>query len=91
MPDYDCWPLWNEDDPDNVDPASLPISPALLDRLARWQQQYDDSLDRADPASTPEWPPEVEAAFEAEGRAMTVALQRELGPAIQVRYWRDPT
>ena len=90
MADYDCWPLWNDDDPDNVDPATLPISAALLDRLARWQQRFDDLLDRADPARSPGFATDyAEAAFEAEGRQLAEDLRRELGPGTPVRYWRD--
>lgn len=91
MPDYECWPLWREDMVGNVDPASLAITPALRDRLFRWAQTFDNTLIRDDPAASGFGSPESEGAFDAEGRALALDLQRELGDSTKVRYWRDPT
>lgn len=90
MPDYQCWPLWHEDEIGNVDPASLPITSELRGRLVRWAQQYNDTLVRDDPASSGFPSQDAEDAFEREGRALAVDLERELGNDASVRFWRDP-
>src|SRR5450755_3182991 len=43
MADYDCWPQWqsSSDGATNVDPADLPITPALRDVLCDWTKQRD--------------------------------------------------
>jgi len=53
MPDYECWPLWRDgDEIGNVDPASLPITSDLHDRLVGWAKRFDETLDRDDPVSS---------------------------------------
>lgn len=41
MPDVQCWAIWNMDEPGNLDPASLPLSDALVDDLNKWSERYD--------------------------------------------------
>lgn len=89
MADYECWPLWREDTVGNVDPASLDITSVLRDRLSRWARTYDLSLVRDDPSLSQFPSPESEEAFDEEGRRLASDLQRELGDAAKVRYWRD--
>jgi hypothetical protein len=88
MPDYACWPLWDDaGQGGNIDPATLPIPQALVAALAAWAAWFEAGFDWADPAASPPMPDPD--AFEAEGRRLTAWLARELGPAWRVRYWRD--
>jgi hypothetical protein len=91
MPDYQCWPLWREDEVGNVDPASLDITSGLRDRLLDWAKQYDATLNRDDPAASGFSSPETEEVFERAGRAIAVEIQNELIGKATVRYWRDHT
>jgi hypothetical protein len=81
MADYDCWPLWQpiDDGPTNVDPADLPITPALRDALYDWARRYNDILNREDPAQSNFKTLEAEAAFKADGQALLERLTAELG------------
>ncbi|WP_203075431.1 hypothetical protein [Falsiroseomonas ponticola] len=88
MPDYACWPLWDDaGQGGNIDPATLPIPQALVAALAAWAAWFEAGFDWADPAASPPMPDPD--AFEAEGRRLAAWLARELGPAWRVRYWRD--
>lgn len=41
MLDYDCWPLWDQDAGDNLDPEALPLWRALQTELGEaWQVSY---------------------------------------------------
>ena len=53
--------------------------------------KFDDTLVHDDPVSSGFRTPELADEFDAEGRALTLDLQRELGDAATVRYWRDAT
>lgn len=91
MADYDCWPLWEagEDLVGNVDPATLPISVELRDRLLRWAERFDAGLNREDPASS-EWSsPEERVAFDEEGRDLARALRRELPDGYEFVYFSE--
>ncbi len=48
MPDYQCWCVWDMDDPDNVNPDTLPISGELKQRLHLWECAFDETLDLVD-------------------------------------------
>ncbi len=88
MPDYRCWPLWRDGaEPGTIDPAGLPIPPALVAALLAWADAFEAGFDWDDPAASPAMPdPE---GFEAEGRRLAAWLAAELGPGWRVRYWRD--
>ena len=81
MTDYDCHPLWaqNESGTDNIAPASLPLSPGLRDALDAWAWRYDDTFDRDDPRRSGFSTPQAEAAFKAEGQVLLDRLKAELG------------
>ena len=78
--DHGCFPLWERvgDDYENRNPATLPLSPELLRRLARWATQFEATADLGHP-SLSGFANELEAlAFDSEGRALAEALEREL-------------
>jgi len=93
MADYDCWPLWGMDAEDigNIDPAGLPLAAETVAGLARWSKDFDDRLDRADPARSPPPSPGVEERFEREGQALWRQLQLELGTGFEVYYFSSST
>jgi hypothetical protein len=78
MCDYDCMPCWaaNEGAWGDFPPSVLQISAALEDALLEWQDRFDGSLDRADPA-TPFWTPEQQRAHEMEGLELARRVKAE--------------
>lgn len=88
MPDYFCCPLWDVDDPTNVDPATLPLSDALRARLQAWADAFDATLNVDDPWASPGFPSATaERAFEEEGRLSWGDLAVESGPGYSVAYY----
>ena len=88
MADYDCWPLWwdGDHDPGNIDPATLPLSPATVKRLLAWAETFDATLNRDNPASS-DFPSDAAfEAFEQVGLDLWRQLQRELAPDYNVVY-----
>jgi hypothetical protein len=83
--DYGCWPIWDEDEPDNVDPASLGLSTELQERLHAWSASFEEGFDWDDPANSPPPSPGWQEAFDTEGRCLAAAIQLEL-PECAVRY-----
>jgi hypothetical protein len=77
MADYGSAGVWDHDGTP-LDPASLPLSPKLRARLARWcvrfQQSFDTEIDLE--------------AFAAEGRAIARAVKAEL-PDWSIVYFDE--
>ncbi|MBV9786582.1 MAG: hypothetical protein JOZ51_00285 [Chloroflexi bacterium] len=88
MADYESWPLWwaGDADPGNIDPHTLPLSPATIARLEAWADAFDATLNRDDPASSDFASDAAFEEFEAEGRALLQLLRKELAPEYQVLY-----
>ena len=56
MSDYECWCLWDMDATKynrsyNIDPEKLPLSKALKLSLSDWENDFDQTLDKADHAN----------------------------------------
>lgn len=77
MPDYECYCLWDMDDPHNIDPNSLPVSDVLKSEIEGWENIYDQSLNLSDPMKSGIKPCEM-ASFEEKGQKIFEALKREL-------------
>lgn len=86
MADYSAWPLWGRSGGD-VDPATLPLSVDLRERLNEWAAAYDAILNRDDPRNSGFPSPEVQAAWEQEGLHLWRDLQRELGSDYAISYF----
>lgn len=88
MADYDCWPLWwaGDAEPGDIDPNTLPLSPATIARLEAWADTFTATLNRDDPASSDFPSDEAFESFEAEGRALWRQLRDELAPEYKVLY-----
>jgi hypothetical protein len=78
MADYDCWPCWaaNEGMVGPVAPNFLSLSSALEDALLEWQQRFDASIDRDDPAR-PIWPDADAQAHAADGLQLARRVKQE--------------
>jgi hypothetical protein len=92
MPDYGSYPLWwaGSDKAGDIDPASLPLSQETIDRLYRWAEVYDSTLNWDDPANSPGFSNyETEEAFEQEGISLWRQVQRELFPQFKIYYFSN--
>jgi hypothetical protein len=91
MADYGCDPLWwaDVDKVGNIDPARLPLNKETINRLRKWANSYNATLNLQDPANSPDLSPEEEAAFEQEGISLWKQLQKELAPNYEVIYFSE--
>ncbi|MBT9290034.1 hypothetical protein [Prosthecodimorpha staleyi] len=78
MADFGCHPVWSIRPADygSVDPADLDISRQLEADLARWADEFEQSLDPENPAE-PRWTTEAHAEHEARGRDLAERLAAE--------------
>ena len=89
MAEYRCWPLWWDEGDEgigNVDPRTLPLSPALVARLDAWAERLDSILDGDYPPDSRFAREPSQKAFVQEGPALTAEVQRELGLEFVFRY-----
>jgi hypothetical protein len=87
MADYQCYPLW-EATPGivgNINPASLPISQNLVNRLNAWAHKYDATLSQDDPASSGFASEQARDDFKKEGGLLALDLQEELGAEYLIK------
>lgn len=84
MADYDCWPLWDLDDPHNVDPHELRLTAELLAELLAWSEMFDGILDRSTGHAAFK-SEQQEHAFDQTGRRLLEALRKEC-PDIEFVY-----
>jgi len=81
MPEYQCWPVWNDFTGNNIDPSMLGLSAALLERLDRWDQIFQATYNSDDPAESgladEDWP-----GFLAEGEAIIDEIRKEWGGTV---------
>lgn len=78
-PEYGCWPTWDADTGDSLDPAALPIPAALAERIRRWDDVFQATLDHAYPPDSGFPDADAETAWQAEGEAIFAALTEALG------------
>ncbi|MBD1936406.1 hypothetical protein H6F73_03590 [Microcoleus sp. FACHB-68] len=89
MTDYDCYPLWDIDDPGDIDPSELPLSEETVKRLLQWQQTYEGIMNWDDPHSAGFASEADRVAFEEEGISLWQQLQQELGNDWEVSYFSE--
>jgi hypothetical protein len=86
MADYASHPLW-EASPDavgNIDPAVLPVSDALKNRLRAWAESFDRTLNDDDPLASGFASADEAEGFARDGQDLARDLQAELGPEYRV-------
>lgn len=88
MPDYGCFPLWHHQSQEvgEINPESLGLSPDLCERLACWQNEYDQTLNASDPVISGFGSKEMEVKFVVKGYELALALKKELN-GTQVVYF----
>ena len=88
MADYQCYPLWwaGPEEPGNVNPAELPLSPETVVALDGWSETFDSWMDLKDPTSNREPTQEEFDAFETEGVRLWLRIREELAPDYDVSY-----
>lgn len=86
MPDYQCFPLWEASGGavGNIDPRSLPLSDGLIDRLLRWADAYDRTLDPDDPPASGFADADEARRFRECGAELARQMQDELGPGFRI-------
>jgi hypothetical protein len=87
MADYECFALWDEDAVDNLNPDDLLISDHLKLRIHRWENMFDATLDRSNPANSGFSTTNELQRFDEEGIDLWVCIRRELGEDYVVRYF----
>ncbi|PSF35676.1 hypothetical protein C7H19_15675 [Aphanothece hegewaldii CCALA 016] len=86
MPDYQCFPLWDMEEPDNIDPKDLPLKKALIDDLYKWAESFDAVLNWTDPTLSGFKNEQDAEAFETEGIRLWLLLREQLKPNYAVYY-----
>ena len=84
MADYQCFPLWEPSEFENVDPNELPISQELKRDLYTWMDKYDSILDWEYPPDSGFKSEQEEQQFKQDGKNLQRRLQQELGAEFQV-------
>lgn len=84
MADYQCWCLWDMIDPKNVNPDTLPIPKALMERLHSWELAFDRTLDLFDQTNIGFKDEQEYNLFYEEGWELFDALRVELP---EVEWW----
>ncbi|MCL4767031.1 MAG: hypothetical protein KJZ80_12400 [Hyphomicrobiaceae bacterium] len=81
--EHGCWPIWDDETGDNVDPADLDLSEALLRRLEAWDSAWQATFDEADPRSSGFAAEAAVQCWKAEGQAIAAQLAEEWqGPLV---------
>ncbi|WP_439574968.1 hypothetical protein [Phreatobacter sp.] len=80
MADYACHPLWSldDDDPGQIAPDTLGVSPELVAGLDAWARAFEDALDWDNPGGPGLWSDAEAETHRIEGRRLAAALAREL-------------
>lgn len=88
MAEYGGTVLWSVggEHPGPIDPATLPLDPALRAAVQAWAETYDRTLNEDDPLDSGFASEVEEEAFDQEGRRLGRRLQDQLGPDWVVTY-----
>ncbi len=89
MADYHCDPLWDMEEPDNIDPAELPLKQETIERLRQWAISYNNTLNINDPEASDFATQEDAEAFELEGIKLWKQLQQELASDYEIFYFSE--
>jgi hypothetical protein len=83
------YPLWDRS-PGGfglVDPEALGVSPSLAQRLRAWSDEHNDAPNGPENFT---WPTrQAFVDWQRRGLDLAYALQNELGPDVEVRYFED--
>ena len=90
MSDYHCFPLWDLDQPRNIDPRLLDITDVLAEDLLRWASECDSTLNEDYPPESGFASDDARERWYVAGRQLAERLASELGSAAHIEYWREP-
>jgi len=87
--DYESFPLWQHDSAElaNIDPATLPISPELVQELLDWADTYGRTVNSSHPLASGFPYAAAEDAFCTHGESLARRLAVELDPRYAVEYF----
>lgn len=83
-PEWECWPTWDHETGDNLDPASLGLPDGIVARINDWDAAFQAIYDRDDPLTSCFPSREAEATYLAEGRAIAGELAARLPPGTLI-------
>jgi hypothetical protein len=89
MPDYECSPLWWDDEPGrmgDIDPEEIGLDAALKADLFAWADRYDATLDQDYPPDSKFTTKELLHAFVRDGEMLAERVRMALGAGWEVRY-----
>jgi hypothetical protein len=89
MADYHCFPIWDIDEPNNIDPHTLPLSEALIAKLMQWAARYDNTLNTEYPPSSGFLDTDSAVSFIHDGKDLTESLRNELSDDYSITYVPD--
>ncbi|MEL4382062.1 hypothetical protein [Shewanella algae] len=87
LPDYECYALWDVDSLDNLDSRKLSISDELKEKISKWEELYDSTLNNHDPSQSGFSNLDEEKEFDLEGRDIWEKLKLELGAEYEISYF----
>jgi len=84
--EYEYYALWDLEEAEYLEGSDLPLTQSLVDRLSKWQADYDATLDLEEPYNTGFKTLEARKAFEQEGLEIAEQMQSELGDGYEIYY-----
>lgn len=82
-PEYQCWPLWDDETCTNIDPESLGFSADLIERIRRWDELFQNGYKPDDPFNSGFAGLEEERLWTDQAQEVWEALLEEWqGPAV---------
>jgi len=86
MADYHCFPLWcaSPGEIGNINPDELPISIELKNRLYKWANLFDETLDMDNPINSGFSNVDDKIFFKKEAYEIAKLLKDELGPKYDI-------
>jgi len=84
-PEYHCWPTWDEENGNLVDPADLGLSQALVDRINAWDARFQETYRDDDPYGSRFSDVAQERQWVRDGNAIAADLAREWPGPLTVR------
>lgn len=88
MAEYECWCIWNTQNPDmdsNIDPLSLGLPQDLVADLVEWMDDYEVTYNRLDPIRSGFKDIEQVIAFNRSGESLKNRLKAAL-PEIEWEF-----
>ena len=93
LADYNCYPLWlaGQEGYENVSPDKLGLSSKLRQAINDWAEEYDQTYNDADPASSGFRTGDAEKRHSARGEELATRVKEELGEGYSVSYFNGST